>query len=214
MDQKTKQLREEIDTSNNFETKYETFVAYMKAAIFKASNKKKIEYKQIMNTINMKPEENSKTVKDRYINNKNQGNNKKGQDNSWWDKECEEVINNRKKCLIRLKKNKDTHSYIEYNKARAIARKIMNKKKRDNFFSFCSSINKSSDIKYVWNKMRIFKNSRKTIEWNKWQFTDRNAVIKETIQELSPSYRNKKWKYKKNSRILRNSLTLDFIMRN
>lgn len=36
--------------------------------------------------------------------------------------------------------------------------------------------------------MRIFKNSRKTIEWNKWQFTDRNAVIKETIQELSPSW--------------------------
>lgn len=66
MDQKIKQLREEIDTSNNFETKYETFVAYMKAAIFKASNKK-IEYKQIMNTINMKPEENSKTVKDIYI---------------------------------------------------------------------------------------------------------------------------------------------------
>lgn len=76
MDQKTKQLREEIDTSNNFETKYETFVAYMKAAIFKASNKK-IEYEQIMNTINKIPEENSKTVKDKYTNNKNQDNNKK-----------------------------------------------------------------------------------------------------------------------------------------
>lgn len=75
MDQKTKQLREEIDTSNNFETKYETFVAYMKAAIFKAFNKK-IEYEQIMNTINKILEENSKTVKDKYTN-KNQGNNKK-----------------------------------------------------------------------------------------------------------------------------------------
>lgn len=98
------------------------------------------------------------------------------------------MINNRKKWLIRLKKNKGTHSYIEYNKAKATARKIINKKKRDNFFSFCYSINKFSDIKYVWNKMRIFKNSRKTIGWNKWLFTDRNAVIKETIQELSPSW--------------------------
>lgn len=48
----------------------------MKAAIFKASNKK-IEYEQIKNTINKIPEENSKTVKDKYTNNKNQDNNKK-----------------------------------------------------------------------------------------------------------------------------------------
>lgn len=125
------------------------------------------------------------------------------------------MINNRKKCVIRLKKNKGTHSYIEYNKARATARKIINKKKRDNFFSFCSSINKFSDIKYVWNKMRIFKNSRKTIEWINGSL----RIETQLLRKLSKSYphhgyRNKKRKYKKNSRILRNSLTLEFSMSN
>lgn len=105
---------------------------------------------------------------------------------SWWDKECEEIIKNRKKWLKLFKRNKDMHSFVEFKKARAIARKIINKKKRDNFMNYCKSINRFSNLKHVWNAMRIFKNSRISIDWNKWQLENRNEVILESIEELAP----------------------------
>lgn len=48
--------------------------------------------------------------------------------------------------------------YVEFNKAKAIARKNINKKKKQNFISFIESINKFS-MKYIWNKIKILKHA-------------------------------------------------------
>lgn len=111
---------------------------------------------------------------------------KKGQPCRWWDRECEEAINERKQALREFNKNKTMHNFIEYKRTRAVARKVINKKKRENFDEFCASINRFTSVSYVWKVMRTFKNTRKNITWNKWINNNREEEIKKEIDKLAP----------------------------
>lgn len=53
----------------------------------------------------------------------------KGNPASWWDKECEEAINNRKQQFGILKKTKLMKDYIEFKRLRAVAKKVIKQKK-------------------------------------------------------------------------------------
>lgn len=46
------------------------------------------------------------------------------------------------------------------------------------------------NLKYVWNKMKILKNSFNTVEWNKWQKKDRRKVIELEIEKIAPAWVN------------------------
>lgn len=105
---------------------------------------------------------------------------------SWWDQECANSIQQRKEALKKYKKDKDMHSWIEFKRTRAIARKTINKKKREDFDRFCASINKFTSFKYVWNKMKVFKNARKNINWNGWASKSREEEIRREIDKLAP----------------------------
>lgn len=109
----------------------------------------------------------------------------------WWDKECEKVIKNRKRKLKIWKSTRTLKDKIEYNKARAEARKIINRKKRKDFYEFCNSINKYMSMKYIWNVMRSYKNARKLINWNTWH---REEEIVKTVEGLTPLWVTKEFK--------------------
>ncbi|XP_018371858.1 PREDICTED: uncharacterized protein LOC108766834 isoform X1 [Trachymyrmex cornetzi] len=49
---------------------------------------------------------------------------KSGNPNSWWDKDCDNAVNDRKMALREFKRNKCLNKYIEYKRCRAVARKI------------------------------------------------------------------------------------------
>lgn len=100
--------------------------------------------------------------------------------------ECEEAIKRRKLLLKRFIDQKDLHSYVEYKKARAEARKIISRKKRECFDDFCASINRFTSLTYVCNMMRIFKNTEKNIVWNKWKNKNRTEEIRKEIEKLAP----------------------------
>lgn len=106
----------------------------------------------------------------------------------WWDKECNDTIGNRKNRLRAFKISGSMEDFIKYKEARAQARKLLNKKKRENFIKFIESINKFSNMTYVWKKMRILKNASKTLEWNKWQYKDRKEEVLKTVLQLSPPW--------------------------
>jgi len=107
---------------------------------------------------------------------------------SWWDKECEEVIEKRKNALKKFKRDKMMHNWIEFKKYRAMATKYINSKKRKEHANFCSSLNKFNDMRYVWNRMRIFKRVGVNINWNKWQTKNREEEIIQTVEDLSPPW--------------------------
>lgn len=85
----------------------------------------------------------------------------------WWDQECEEAIDLRKQALKEYKRQKNTDAFIEYKRTRARARKIINTKKRENFDKFCAEINRQTSLTYVWTTMKMFKNVKKNINWNR-----------------------------------------------
>lgn len=103
-----------------------------------------------------------------------------------WDQECNEVIKQRKRALQEFRKTKTVLSFIEYKKRRAMAIKVINTKKREIFDQFCSTINRFTNLIYVWN-MRIFQNMRKNINWNTWAQKNRDEEIKKEIDKLAPS---------------------------
>lgn len=55
---------------------------------------------------------------------------KKSSPKTWWDSECDNVIKERKMKLKEFKRTKEIQDYINFKKARAYARKIINGKKK------------------------------------------------------------------------------------
>ncbi|KYN16954.1 hypothetical protein ALC57_10777 [Trachymyrmex cornetzi] len=108
---------------------------------------------------------------------------KSGNPNSWWDKDCDKVVKDRKMALSAFKGDRCLNKWIEYKRCRAVAKKTI-KYKKINFEGFCKSINRFSDVRYVWNKTKVFKNVRKSIEWNKWQ-TKNREILQEIFNFLS-----------------------------
>lgn len=80
------------------------------------------------------------------------------------------------------------------------------------------TINKNTNIAYVWNKMRVLKNSSKTIEWTRWQEKDRAQECLKVMNEISPPWvQEKRWVLEANTqesnRELNEGITREEIIR-
>lgn len=82
--------------------------------------------------------------------------------------------------------------FIEYKRMRALARKTISRKKREDLQRFAASLNKNVNIKYVWRKIRTIKKSWNKVNWNKWQTKNRTKIIEESIDKLAPPWVNNK----------------------
>lgn len=105
----------------------------------------------------------------------------------WWDKECEKAIEERKEALKKYYKDMIMENFIEYKRLRAVARKVVRRKKRKNFIEF-GNLNKNSNLSYVWKKMKIIKNSFNVVDWKKWQGEDREKIIRKEIDKIAPPW--------------------------
>lgn len=97
------------------------------------------------------------------------------------------MIEDRKKALKRYCKEMNMENFIEYKKLRAIARKVVKQKKRENFKEFVKGLNKNFNLNYVWKKMKVFKNSINKIDWKKWQGEDREKAIRREVGKIASS---------------------------
>lgn len=76
--------------------------------------------------------------------------------------------------------------FIEYKRSRAYAVKIIKTKTRESYINFVESINKQSNMKYAWNKVRILKNANCKVSWNSWPIGQREEAIIEKINKIAP----------------------------
>lgn len=76
--------------------------------------------------------------------------------------------------------------FIEYKKARAIARKTIKVNKKEDFRRFAASLNKNTNLKYVWKKIKVIKKGFNAVDWNKWSTKDRKVEIEKEIEKLVP----------------------------
>lgn len=107
---------------------------------------------------------------------------------TWWDEECRIVIEDRKRKLKRYQETLSLTDFIEYKKARAIARKTVKFKKKEDFKRFAASLNKNTNLKYVWQKMKVVKKGFNTIDWNKWNKKNREEEILKEIDKIAPAW--------------------------
>lgn len=119
---------------------------------------------------------------------------------SWWDQDCEYAIQERKRQLRKFRSTKSMEDFIEFKRFRAIAKKVIKQKKREDLHRFASLILlyfvphifyvDFFNIKYVWNKIKVLKKGWSTIEWHKWQTKDREKEIEKMIEKVAPPWVN------------------------
>lgn len=105
---------------------------------------------------------------------------------AWWDEDCEKAIEDRKRALAKYEKHGGMEKWIEFKRCKAKATRTIKSKKRDDFKKFTNNINVHTNLRYVWNKMRIIKNSFNNVNWNKWQKKNRRTEILNTIEKIAP----------------------------
>lgn len=64
------------------------------------------------------------------------------------------------------------------------ARKTIRKKKNKSFRKFVTTINKNTDITYVWNKIRVLRKGDCQMNWNSWKNKNRQEKVKKEIKKL------------------------------
>lgn len=72
----------------------------------------------------------------------------------WWSKECKEAIKLSKQAYNKYKRHKTTENLLAFKKSRARTRYIIKKSKKDSWIKYLSSINSSTSLTAVWNKVK------------------------------------------------------------
>lgn len=103
----------------------------------------------------------------------------------WWDAQCNKARADRKECLLKVRKNPSEDNIKRYKQACQSTKKLLKDKKKTNFRNFIKSINGFSNIKYIWKKATVLKNSFNKVKWNSWQTKSRKETILKEIDKLS-----------------------------
>lgn len=118
----------------------------------------------------------------------------------WWNSECTEKVNNRKKALKELMNEYSETNYIKFKKACKETTKFLQKTKKKYFIIFCDSLNPEMKIDKIWNYIKSFK-KRKLLNNNMDSNWSSNPKISETIDKIAPKITPPQIKIKKNNNI-------------
>jgi len=111
---------------------------------------------------------------------------KEAHNSPWWDKECAILVNKRKWAYKKLSKCPSRENLLNYRKISSEVRKKLQKKKRNNFREFVSSLNLASGPVKFWNTIRKFKNSHYFKENNTIN-SNKQSDIDAYISKLAPT---------------------------
>lgn len=67
----------------------------------------------------------------------------------WWDKDCKEAVEKRKKKLKNFLVTVDMKDFIEYKRQKAETTKLIKKKKKKNLINLVEGINRNTSLKYL-----------------------------------------------------------------
>ena len=71
----------------------------------------------------------------------------------WWSEECRLALREKRRGFRRFRRNPTTENLIHFRKARAHARRTVNKAKRDSWISYISTINRFTPLSSVWRRI-------------------------------------------------------------
>jgi len=76
----------------------------------------------------------------------------------WWDKDCQEAVDARRKCYKEFLKRPDKVKLSQYRKAQN-ARNVIKTRKKVNFNKFVDELDPSNNPKNFWKVVKLFRNS-------------------------------------------------------
>lgn len=76
--------------------------------------------------------------------------------NPWWDNECTLMLRQRRSALQYFKDLPNMDNYIKAKRAIAQSKRFFKQRKKEKFIKFCGSLNRNSNLTYVWNKVKKF----------------------------------------------------------
>lgn len=78
--------------------------------------------------------------------------------NPWWNEECDKLVRPRRAAYLKFKFCHTMELFLKYKQAHEKAKGFFRKRKKESFLEFCSSLSQSSNIGYVWHKIRAMGN--------------------------------------------------------
>lgn len=107
---------------------------------------------------------------------------------SWWTQDCEKLIKTRKEAYDKFKENSSRDNFIKFIQIKAKTKIELRKAKKSHFEDFCCSLNKSSNMSFVWNRVkRMSKGFYKNENANEYNPAAKREVEK-AIEELCPPW--------------------------
>lgn len=77
----------------------------------------------------------------------------------WWDKECTELVKKRNDAELLVHDFVDLATFNNFKNQEAAAKRLLRKKKRKGWKSFCESISPNTRLSLIWNSVRRFRTS-------------------------------------------------------
>lgn len=74
----------------------------------------------------------------------------------WWTDECKEVIEQRERALNRFRRSRQYILLLEYKRAKAKARQVIRKAKKDSWQKLLEQFNHTTPVNYLWDIIRRF----------------------------------------------------------
>ena len=81
---------------------------------------------------------------------------------SWWTEECKTAVANRKIKWNEYKNNPNLDNFIQFKHASAIVKRTIISSKKAAWRSYCTSLNKNTQMKDIWQKIKTIKNYNST----------------------------------------------------
>lgn len=76
----------------------------------------------------------------------------------WWTSECDKLIRLRKAARKSFKFNPTQENFIRIRQIEAQVKSFLRRTKKEYFLSFCSTLSKYSDLKFVWQRIKGMSN--------------------------------------------------------
>lgn len=127
------------------------------------------------------------------INNSN--NNKKTPNNgdsikvtSWWNDQCDRLIRLRRAAYLKFQQFSTRDNFITYIRIKAKVKIELRKAKKEYFKEFCCTLNRTTNLSYVWKKVKALANGLSRREnSNEYNEDAKNAVL-HMIDDLCPPW--------------------------
>lgn len=101
----------------------------------------------------------------------------------WWNKECEDLINQKSEAAKQFKILKTREKFLYYKMIERV-RVGLRRAKKEEFTSFCNNLRKDSNPTYVWKKIECFKNRFNFSETANQYDQETMLIINEQINTL------------------------------